>query len=116
MATNAVTREQDAIALEVQIAAPPEQVFQAITDPTSSCVGGDSGGSTTAPDGVVICVPAVNGAPKASAKRMEAPITSAENIWRSIPRVCWSTPGLQVGPALSRQSCAGSLNPPLAEL
>ena len=34
MATNAVTREQDAIALEVQIAAPPDRVFQAITDPT----------------------------------------------------------------------------------
>jgi uncharacterized protein YndB with AHSA1/START domain len=34
MATNAVTADQDAIALEVQIAAPPERVFQAITDPT----------------------------------------------------------------------------------
>ncbi len=34
MATNAVTPDQDVIALEVQIAAPPEQVFQAITDPS----------------------------------------------------------------------------------
>src|SRR6267142_3818 len=34
MATNTVTREQDALTLEVQIAAPPERVFQAITDPT----------------------------------------------------------------------------------
>ena len=34
MATVAVTPDQDAIALEVQIAAPPDRVFQAITDPT----------------------------------------------------------------------------------
>lgn len=34
MATNVVTQEQDAIALEVQVGAPPERVFQAITDPT----------------------------------------------------------------------------------
>jgi len=34
MAINAVAPEQDAIALEVQIAAPPEQIFQAITDPS----------------------------------------------------------------------------------
>jgi uncharacterized protein YndB with AHSA1/START domain len=34
MATNVVTPDQDAIALEVQIAAPPDRVFQAITDPT----------------------------------------------------------------------------------
>ena len=34
MATNAVTPDQDAIALEVVIAAPPDRVFQAITDPT----------------------------------------------------------------------------------
>jgi uncharacterized protein YndB with AHSA1/START domain len=34
MATKPVTPEQDAIDLEVQIAAPPDRVFQAITDPT----------------------------------------------------------------------------------
>jgi uncharacterized protein YndB with AHSA1/START domain len=34
MATNAVTPDQDAIALEVVIAAPPDRVFQAITDPS----------------------------------------------------------------------------------
>ena len=34
MATNVVSQEQDVIALEVQIAAPPDRVFQAITDPT----------------------------------------------------------------------------------
>src|SRR5215813_9911750 len=33
MATVAVTPELDAVQLEVQIAAPPERVFQAITDP-----------------------------------------------------------------------------------
>ena len=34
MATNVVTQDQDVIALEVQIGAPPDRVFQAITDPT----------------------------------------------------------------------------------
>ena len=34
MATNVITPDQDAIALEVQIAAPPDRVFEAITDPT----------------------------------------------------------------------------------
>ncbi len=34
MATNVVSPEQDAIALEVQVAAPPDRVFQAITDPS----------------------------------------------------------------------------------
>jgi uncharacterized protein YndB with AHSA1/START domain len=34
MATNVVSQEQDAIALELQIAAPPDRVFQAITDPS----------------------------------------------------------------------------------
>ncbi len=34
MATNVVSQEQDAIALEMQIAAPPDRVFQAITDPS----------------------------------------------------------------------------------
>lgn len=34
MNANAVTPDQDAISLEVQIAAPPERVFQALTDPT----------------------------------------------------------------------------------
>src|SRR5262249_44260751 len=33
MATVAVTPEQDAVQLDVQIAAPRERVFQAITDP-----------------------------------------------------------------------------------
>ena len=33
MATNVITPDQDAIALEVQIAAPPDRVFEAITDP-----------------------------------------------------------------------------------
>jgi uncharacterized protein YndB with AHSA1/START domain len=33
MATNAVTRDEDAIEVEVQISAPPDRVFQAITDP-----------------------------------------------------------------------------------
>lgn len=34
MATHAVPPDQDAIALEVQIAAPPDRVFQAISDPS----------------------------------------------------------------------------------
>lgn len=34
MATNTVTPDQDAIHLEMQIAAPPDRVFQAITEPT----------------------------------------------------------------------------------
>src|SRR5262249_40021396 len=34
MATNVVSQELDAIALEVQVAAPPDRVFQAITDPS----------------------------------------------------------------------------------
>ncbi len=34
MATNTITRDQDVIALEVQIAAAPDRVFEAITDPT----------------------------------------------------------------------------------
>jgi len=34
MATNAITPDQDLIQLEVEIAAPRERVFQAITDPT----------------------------------------------------------------------------------
>ncbi|HWZ81628.1 MAG TPA: SRPBCC domain-containing protein [Terriglobales bacterium] len=34
MATKLVTPEQDVIEIEVQIAAPPDRVFQAITDPT----------------------------------------------------------------------------------
>jgi uncharacterized protein YndB with AHSA1/START domain len=34
MATSVVTPDQDAIELEMQIAAPPERVFQAITDPS----------------------------------------------------------------------------------
>jgi len=34
MATNAITRDEDAIGVEVQISAPPDRVFQAITDPT----------------------------------------------------------------------------------
>ena len=33
MATSAVTRDNDAVVAEVFIAAPPERVFQAITDP-----------------------------------------------------------------------------------
>ncbi|MFY9560235.1 MAG: SRPBCC domain-containing protein [Terriglobales bacterium] len=33
MATIAITPDQDAVALEIHIAAPPERVFQAITDP-----------------------------------------------------------------------------------
>ena len=34
MTANVVPQDQDAIALEVEIAAPPDRVFQAITDPT----------------------------------------------------------------------------------
>jgi uncharacterized protein YndB with AHSA1/START domain len=33
MATSAVTPDNDAVVAEVFIAAPPERVFQAITDP-----------------------------------------------------------------------------------
>jgi uncharacterized protein YndB with AHSA1/START domain len=33
MATVAVTPDQDAVVAEIFIAAPPERVFQAITDP-----------------------------------------------------------------------------------
>jgi uncharacterized protein YndB with AHSA1/START domain len=33
MATIAISHDQDAIQGEVQIAAPPERVFQALTDP-----------------------------------------------------------------------------------
>lgn len=34
MAANPISADQDAIAMEVQIAAPPDRVFQALTDPT----------------------------------------------------------------------------------
>ena len=33
MATMAITSDQDAVVAEIFIAAPPERVFQAITDP-----------------------------------------------------------------------------------
>jgi uncharacterized protein YndB with AHSA1/START domain len=34
MATIFVTPDQDAICSEIHIAAPPERIFQALTDPT----------------------------------------------------------------------------------
>lgn len=34
MAANPVSADQDTIAMEVQVAAPPDRVFQALTDPT----------------------------------------------------------------------------------
>lgn len=33
MATTAITPDQDAVEAEIFVAAPPERVFQAITDP-----------------------------------------------------------------------------------
>jgi uncharacterized protein YndB with AHSA1/START domain len=36
MATNAITSDQDVVTAEIFIAAPPERVFQAMTDPAQT--------------------------------------------------------------------------------
>jgi uncharacterized protein YndB with AHSA1/START domain len=43
MATAAVTPDQDAIVAELFIAAPPERVFKAITDPSQTAMVGTKG-------------------------------------------------------------------------
>jgi uncharacterized protein YndB with AHSA1/START domain len=45
MATASITPDQDAVTAEIFVAAPPERVFQAITDPKQHGSASDSHGS-----------------------------------------------------------------------
>jgi len=61
MATSKVSPDQDSIHVEVHIAAPPERVFQAVTDPRQLSNGGGSEGCITTSIGRAIFVPAASG-------------------------------------------------------
>ena len=66
MATAAVTPDNDAVLAEVFIAAPPERVFQAITDPSRCHCGGDNKACIASLSGKPICARAASGKATAS--------------------------------------------------
>jgi hypothetical protein len=107
MATITVSPAQDAVTGEIFIAAPPERVFRALTDPKQApqwwgkkaCIASLSGRGMSALE--------ANGPAWASATMARRFVWTA-NIWRSIRRAFWFIPGSRVGVAGSRPLSAGS--------
>jgi|ERR1700730_11254333 len=98
MATVAVTPEQDAIVGEIFIAAPPERVFQAITDPNQMPLWWGQQGVYRITEWKADLRPGGKWSSVGSA-RMAHRFAWMANIWRSIHLACWSIPGSQVGAA-----------------
>ena len=92
MATATVSPDNTAVIAEVFIAAPPERVFQVISDPEQlSHWWGQNGLYRITERGADLNVGEGGGA-KAQA-RTENPSASRVNIWKLIRRGVWFTPG-----------------------
>ena|ERR1700730_11248706 len=95
MATLTLTPEQDAVGAEVFIAAPPERVFQAITDPTQVPVWWGQQGTYRITEWKADLRP--GGKWASVGVGTEGSSFRVANIWKSIHLACWSIPGSQVG-------------------
>ena len=96
MATIEITPDQDTVVAEIFIAAPPERVFQAITDPAQTSQWWGQKGVYRITERHADFRPggkywSVGVGADGTSFRVEA------NIWRSIPRACWCKPGSRVG-------------------
>ena len=110
MVTTAITPDQDAVVAEIFIAAPPERVFQAMTDPSETSQWWGQTGMYRITERKADSAWAGNiraSAWERTARRFEW----TANTWKSIRRACWFTPGSRAGVGRSRPWFAGSLNP-----
>jgi hypothetical protein len=109
MATATITPEQNIILVEIQIAAPPARVFQAITDPRQMLHRwGQAEMYRTTKFETDVRVHGKWASTGVSADG--STFRSAVNILKSILLACLSIRGWQAGRALSPPSCAGNSN------
>ena len=97
MATSAVTPDNDAVVAEVFIAAPPERVFQAITDPNQMPLWWGQQGLYRVTEWKADLRPGG----KWQSDGVGADGTTfgwKASIWRLILLASWFTPGLQATP------------------
>src|SRR5512133_2377043 len=95
MATVGITPDQDAVTAEIFIAAPPERVFQAITDPAQCRAGGDRKICTASLNPILTCAPGGSGRALGLA-RMARNSVWMGSTWRWIHHACSCIPGFQV--------------------
>jgi len=96
MATATVTPDQDIVLAEIFIAAPPERVFQAVTDPNQMPKWWGQEGMYR----ITECKADLRPGGKWSSVGVEAggkAFRARANTWKSIHLAAWSIPGSQVG-------------------
>jgi uncharacterized protein YndB with AHSA1/START domain len=97
MATSAVTPDNDAVVAEVFIAAPPERVFQAITDPNQMPLWWGQQGLYRVTAWKADLRPGGKWQ-SAVSEPMVRPFEWRASIWRLTLLASWFTPGLQATP------------------
>jgi uncharacterized protein YndB with AHSA1/START domain len=107
MATIEVTPDQDAVLAEIHIAAPPERVFQAISDPSQLKNWWGQKGKYRHTDAQFDVRPGGKWRTAGAGDDGEEFHVSG-NIWKSIRRACWYTPGPPVSTAERLLPSAGS--------